>query len=93
MSQECTDEQKKVLRTLRKLELRYEAHDSGGFDPDDIQSLLHGHGFAASQIEGWLQEMADLGLVTSVEAPMGDDAWPSHWLLTEQGKGGGGSDE
>jgi len=88
MKKPLSDTDVRILRALRRLEDGYEPQPGGGYDPDNISDHLTGAGseqIDSDEIEMLLQGLQERGDVVSLDAPM-NAAWPSHWLLTVQGK-------
>jgi len=73
-----TADEETTYDALKKLVARYTPHASGGFDPDDITTLC---ALPAEDIHTHLDNLESRGLVKSMEAPMPDDAWPTHYTL------------
>lgn len=91
MKETLTYTEVRILGALRRLEDGYAPQPGGGFDPDNISNHLaladaNGELLDGEQIEALLQELQERGYVSGLDAPM-SAAWPSHWLLTAQGKG------
>lgn len=84
---QLTAAEEATYAALQKLVKGYKPRISGGFDADDISSqcqikermLIQPP--PSEEIQMHLYALESYCLVTSIEAPMTDDAWPTHYTI------------